>query len=508
MGRRIRLLGIALILCFALILVQLVNIQYHRAHALATSPSNPRNALAKFQNDRGIIYASDGTTVLAYSQSTHLPQGQYQYSRVYPGKSLYAGITGYSSIIYGNSGIEEQYDSYLASHPQQATTLGQLLNPPPPTTDNVRLTIKPNLQQVAATALAGRDGAVVAIQPTTGAVEALYSNPTYDPNGFGSVDPKTQFESALAANQPDPQGFIPSATLATEHTFPPGSTSKVVTTSAVFNLLPALVNYNVPSYECAPLPDTNKCLGSGSGQACGGTVTQPSMLPESCDPGYGLLGLKIFQTNANVLTKQAELYGYNQVPPLDLPDVKASVYPTRNQFLETGLPFVAYAAIGQGNVQTTALQNAMIAGGVANGGVVMVPHLLEDIHDAQGNLVQSFQPVPWMRALTQKAAAQITPLMQAVAQYGTAAGCLNLNLRPAVKTGTAQVGNAVNNTDDWMIGFAPANDPQIAVAVVVPYQAKSATGATVAGPIMNAMLQAAVGADVGSNAPTYQGSCQ
>ncbi len=152
---------------------------------------------------------------------------------------------------------------------------------------------------------------------------------------------------------------------------------------------------------------------------------------------------------------------------------------------------MAYSAIGQQDVAATALQNALVAAGIADGGVIMRPHLVSEIDGPGGQVVKSFAPQPWLRAAKQSTAAALTPLMRAVAASGTAAGTIDLSLDPAVKTGTAQTGNGTNQTDDWMIGFAPASNPTIAVAVVVPEQAVSATGAAVAGPIMNEMLTAA-----------------
>jgi peptidoglycan glycosyltransferase len=221
-----------------------------------------------------------------------------------------------------------------------------------------------------------------------------------------------------------------------------------------------------------------------------------AMLPASCDHGYGQLGLML---GGALLNQQAEAFGYNKVPPLDLPGVVASHYPSVADFGQCatciGLPGVAYAAIGQEDVTISALQNALVAAGIADGGVVMTPHVMAEIRQSDnGQLVTTYQPKPWLRATSLSTAAQVTVLMQAVATRGTAAGRLTPSLNAAVKTGTAQTGlpNPLTNTDDWMIGFAPANDPKIAVAVAVPYQQNISQGATVAGPIMNCMLTTAL----------------
>jgi peptidoglycan glycosyltransferase len=211
------------------------------------------------------------------------------------------------------------------------------------------------------------------------------------------------------------------------------------------------------------------------------------MLPFSCDPGYGELGI---QEGVSTLQQQAQLFGYNAVPGIDLPGVIRSVYPT---LAPNSQAFLAYSAIGQYNVQATALQNAMVASGIANGGVIMTPHLLGQIRDSQGNLVQTYSPNPMPRTATQQAAKQVTALMQGVVQSGTASGVgFPSYLCAAVKTGTAQTNASQQVTEDWMIGFAPANNPKVAVAVVVPKQNIASDGAGVAGPIMKAVLQAAL----------------
>jgi peptidoglycan glycosyltransferase len=272
---------------------------------------------------------------------------------------------------------------------------------------------------------------------------------------------------------------------------------KVVTSTAAYNLKPSLVDFNYPIAPCQGFSDSNKLLcndGSSPSNAtpCGGTMT--SMLPASCDPGYGELGI---QEGVATLRQQAELFGINSVPGIDLPSdtrqpVGGVVASTIQTLPDNAQAYQAYTAIGQYGVKDTALQNAMVAAGIANGGVVMTPHLMSSIHDSQGTLVRSYRPAPMPRSASSQAAQAVTALMESVPKPGgTAAGVgFPSYLCAAVKTGTAQTGLSLNH--DWMIGFAPANDPQIAVAVVVPFQNISSDGASVAGPIMNKVMQAAL----------------
>ncbi|MHB1583928.1 MAG: penicillin-binding transpeptidase domain-containing protein [Acidimicrobiales bacterium] len=516
MSRRIRWLGVVMVVCFAVVLVQLVNVQFRKAQALRNSPENPRNAVKKFDNPRGDILAANGT-VLAQSVLAPKGSGPYTYMRSYPTGQLFAQIVGIDDSFYGAyTGVEQEYNSYLTAHTQSPKTLSQLLSPPPPTTDVVTLTVEPYLQQVAQNALASitsphRDGAIVVLNPHTGAVLAMYSSPSYDPAPLASPDVAVEEKAGNGVfHSTDAEGFSGGVPMATFDPIFPGSTFKIVTTTAVYNLAPQLASFNYPVSPCTKtLPDSNKviCNDASSPQhavACGGTIAQ--MLPPSCDPGYATLGMKIGPTD---MVKQSELFGYNAVPPIDLPtsgpgrQVVASYFPSVADFQpqNLGLAGLAYSAFGQQNVQTTALQNALVAAAVANGGTIMTPHVMASIHDSNGHLVKAYQPTPWKQPMSAATAQTVNTLMQAVVTtpgataYGVAnsAGVSLASLHAAVKTGTSQTGlPTLYNIDDWMIGFAPANNPQVAVAVVVPYQPSNTYGATVAGPIMATMLQAAL----------------
>jgi peptidoglycan glycosyltransferase len=409
-----------MLLCFALVVVQLVNVQFVRAKALATSSYNPRVQAKEFDNLRGDIYASDGTIL---AKSVRATTGVYNYERQYPEGPLYAGITGYDSpYYYGTTGIEYEYNQYLKTHAQAPQNLSQLLfNPPPSEPDSVTLTIDPVLQQAAYNALTtlppgeNKDGAVVVLNPTTGAVLAMVSNPTYDPNGLAAPTVAADQAAHAADAALDHEDFAPITPIATEERFPPGSTFKVVTSTAVYNLKPSLDNYYFPPALCITFDDSNLPLCNDSGP-CGQTMAV--MLPASCDPGYGMLGEKL---GVATLTQQAQLFGYSvdgaknpYVPKIDLPNVIPS---TVSALDPNSQAFLAQSAIGQYNDDATALQNAMVAAGIANGGVIMTPHLMQQIRDAQGRVVTTYQPTPMLTASTQSAAAAVNTLMQGVVSH-------------------------------------------------------------------------------------------
>jgi penicillin-binding protein A len=334
---------------------------------------------------------------------------------------------------------------------------------------------------------------VVVLDPSTGAVLALASNPTFDPNQLSNPDIPDEQAYAKGAQTNDIEGFNGLTPIATEESFFPGSTFKVVTTAAVYNLKPSLIDYSFPSAVSISFPDSDKTLSNDGLTACGGTMAV--MLPASCDPGYGELGIKLGSAD---LTQEAKDFGFSvyqsgpqTVPGLDLPHVAVS---TISNISPTAQADLAYSAIGQLDDQATPLQNALVAAGIANGGVVMTPHLMSRITNVQGAVIKTYTPTSMSNVNTQAEAAEITKLMQAVAADGTAAGIFPATWHIAVKTGTAQVQapTGPEQTDDWMIGFLPATSgaSQLAIAVVVPYQAFSYTGALVAGPIVKDVVQA------------------
>jgi len=490
MARRIAWLGVVMTVCFAALFFQLNNIQVVKAHRYATDPANPAVALKRNTLPRGRIQASDGTTVLAVSVANPDPKSSYKYLLQYPGGSLYSQIVGIDSIYYGLYGVEASYNNVLLSHNQPVRTLRDLLTTHT-VTDTVTLTLIPSLQAEARNALGGKDGAIVVLNPTTGAIEAMYSNPTFDPNGFTSTDFATQKAAWFFAQAKNAQGFAGFTSLAYQDVFPPGSTFKTVTSSAAYDRAPPLVNKVQPTISCiqpGQVQGLTKPLCNFGHGSCGGTV--PVMLPPSCDTGFALLGTQIGRFN---MYNEAYGFGFDQQPPLDLPHSynQISKFPTPQQVAGADA-FLAYASIGQDYTLASPLQMAMVAGAIANHGVVMNPHVMLEVNDSQGNLVTRYQLKPWLTATSPATAASVSGLMQQVVQHGTAQGIFPPQDNVAAKTGTAQVGVGNTNTTDWMIAFAPANNPKVAIAVVVPNQPLSGTGAQVAGPIMNQMIQAAL----------------
>lgn len=492
MERRIRRLGIFMILCFVALFIQLNNIQILKSSSLANNPENPRVFTAEHNQPRGDILSADGITL-----ATSVPsQGTVdKYKRLYDPytTTLFSQIVGYDSPIYGKTGIELEYDAYLKSHTRPAKTLRDLLVNRT-TTGNVTLTIGTKLQSQVAAAVEATDahggapqaGAVV-VDLRSGAIEAMYGIPTFDPTGLVSTDAAVERSTWNSLDPISAQSPLVSRTF--QYGFLPGSTFKTVTSAAVYDRQPPLALVNYPVAGCIPLPQSNKRLcnyghnGPNGPETCGGVLKVT--LPASCDTAFAQLGMAL---GAVKLTTEAQAFGFNQRVPIDIPGAGVSNFPSIAQ-LTNNAPSQAYSAFGQQDVTATALQMALVAAGIGNQGVIMTPHVMSQIRDSQGNLVSTYTPKPWLTATSPETASLVTSLMRSVVTNGTATQVgFPASWQVAAKTGTAETGPNATLTNDWMIAFAPANSPKVAVAVVVPNQPGSDTGATVSGPPMKTIL--------------------
>ncbi|MFZ0059743.1 MAG: penicillin-binding transpeptidase domain-containing protein [Acidimicrobiales bacterium] len=490
MNRRIRTFALVSLACFALLLLQLGNLQVRQATALQHSTYEPTvYGGGPFEQARGEIVSADGV-VLAESIPTN---DGYRYFRHYPEGPLFAAITGYYDITASSApyGMEAEYNQFLSPNTPVVHNLNDVLTERTGT-DSIEITVSAALQKVAAEAMGDYRGAVVAIVPRTGAILAAYSSPTYNPNELSSGNKK---EAAKYYESLDPSsGDSPLVNGVTAQRYPPGSTFKVITTSAIFDHDPSLESFVAKDASSIALPDTVLRLHNFAYETCGGALAVD--LAASCDTAYAEIGLKL---GAPRLYEEATSFGFDKVPPIDLPasEVIPAIFPSAGSFSDN-VPGIAYSAIGQENVAETALQDALIAAAIADNGTIMTPHFLSRVVDAAGNVVENYTPHPWLRATSASTADQVRSLMLGVVLHGTASGVgFPSNLDVAAKTGTAQSANSACS-DDWLIATAPAGPgqtPKVAVAAVVVQPAGycDGTGALVAGPIVKAVLLAALG---------------
>ena len=486
MDKQIRKLGAFLMLLFCALFVQLNYIQVYRAEKLNVRPGNSRPVDQAFSRPRGFVTTADGVVV---ARSIEVDD-RYEYQREFPGGDLYAHVSGYFNYQFGATGIERAYNTELSGRAanQQVKSIDDLFSEAD-RTGNVRLTIRSDVQQAARDALGEQKGTVVALDPRTGGVLALWSWPSYDPNLLSDHDlEKSAAVKAMLEASPDE----PLLAKAYREIYPPGSTFKVVTASAGVETGMVTVDQPVyPTIRALDLPQTTTDLPNFGGAACGGTLNQ--ILAKSCNTSFAQMGLDL---GSAALRSGAEAYGFNRRPPFDLPAV-ASNYPTTDFEAERALPFLAQSAIGQYSVASTPLQMALVAAGVANGGSVMAPHVMDEIRDGEADLVDEFEPTEWTRATSPATAATIMEAMREVVRTGSATRLQIEGLDVGAKTGTAQTGSERPlRSHAWVIAWAgpPGQAPTVAVAVLVEAQEglSEQTGGRVAAPIAKQVIEAAM----------------
>ncbi len=484
MNRRIRRLGIAFLILFVLLFGQVNYLQVFAAKRLADNPSNQRHLIQVYAVRRGSILARDERTVLATSTLT---DGTLRYLRVYPAGQLYASVTGFASVLFGNAGLEAAQNDALQSEGLTSQSFLDELLGRPVQGATVVTTIDPKLQRAAARALGNLPGAVVALDPRTGDVLAMYANPTYDPNALASHDPKVS-SAAQAKLVQDPQK--PLLSRASQELFPPGSTFKMVTAAAALEngITPGTLFANPPQLD---LPQTNHALQNFGGEHCAGgapKITLALAFEVSCNVVFGEVGLQI---GANALVAQAEKFGFDETVPFALPWSEGRIPPAET--FANALPAVAFSAIGQEDVLANPLQMALVAEAIAGHGTEMAPRLVSELRDPSGRVIATFDPVAYGIPMSVATASALTQMMVSVVQSGTGTAAQIPGVVVAGKTGTAQT--ADGNPHAWFVSFAPAENPQIVVAVVVlngGSLGSEATGGHVAAPIARAVLQAAL----------------
>ncbi|HEV3294476.1 MAG TPA: penicillin-binding transpeptidase domain-containing protein [Streptosporangiaceae bacterium] len=490
MNHALRRVSLVVLGMFLLLLLNVNYVQAFEPSYLAGQRGNARVFAEQFQYQRGSIITADNKTVAA---SVHV-KGIYSYQRVYPDPLVYAPVTGYDSI-YSTTGIEQTEDKYLAGTAPQLTVhnLIDLVTGKPRRGATVQLTVNSVAQAAAYDALkaTGLPSAAVAIQPSTGAILALASYPTFNPNKYATFD-GTQLRNIDNRYRNSPQQ--PLLNRAIDQTFPPGSTFKIVTSSTAFST----GSYNPDTPVYAPtnlkLPNTSNQLinydnlpcNNGSNPSGTGKVPLIYAFTVSCNTVFGNLGMHL---GDNALRAQAEKFGMNN-PNLKIPlPVAQSNYPP---IPNNDPALTAYSAIGQYNDTVTPLQEAMFSAAIANNGNLMTPYLVQRVTAPDLTPLVTAQPTSLSQAVTPSVAAQVARMMVSVVQqpYGTAHSVVTsmTNYTVAAKTGTAQ--NGPNNTglDDAVFTcYAPVTNPQIAIGVIVK---GGGLGADASAPIAVKILQA------------------
>ncbi len=473
----------AIILMLAL-MANSTYLQAFRASDLNGRNDNKRVRDSQFSVNRGAILV--GSVPIAQSKPSN---DRFVYQRTYPPNiaEAYAPVTGYYSYLFGRAGIELSQNSELnGSDPSMAfRRVVDVITDRRQQGASVTLTLNAAAQIAAYRGLAGKTGAVVALEPKTGKVLALVSRPSYDPNDLAGHD-----LNKVGANwkKLTEDKSRPMSNRAIKELYPPGSTFKLVTAAAALSS----GKYNPQTHVRSPaeldLPQTTVKLPNENGQNCGGSdnATLTVALRYSCNTAFGSVGLEL---GADALRDQAEKFGFGerQLPELG---AAASQFPA-----DPNAPQTAQSAIGQFDVRATPLQMAMVSAGIANGGNVMKPYLVQNIKTVDLKTVSETKPESLHQAVSPDVANQLTQMMIDVVQNGTGKPGQIKGVQVAGKTGTAQT------TPDkppfaWFTAFAPANDPKIAVAVMIEdanVPRNDIAGGALAAPIAKAVMEAVLG---------------
>lgn len=485
MTKELRRLSIVTLLMFVALFASTSWIQVAQAGQLSENPENRRALYDSFEVQRGSIIAGD--QVIASS----VPSDDiYSWQRQYTDAQMWAPVTGYiNPVLNSATGIEQAMNQELSgtAGSQFLSRVDQIITGQPPRGSNVLLTLDPTVQKAAYDALAGYQGAVVAIDPKTGRVLALATSPSYDTNllaGHSARQVNASYDELLA----DPAN--PLWNRATGDSLnPPGSTFKLVVASAALASGDFTPDSTFPNPATYVLPGTSQTIRNFDGGTCGpgDEVSLANALRLSCNIPMAQLAVAL---GDDAIRAEAEKYGFDRSFEIPL-TTRASTYPPAPLTDDK----TALTGFGQENVKASPLQMAMVAAGIANDGVVMNPRMVDQVVAPDLTVQQTFDDTEFGRALSAEDAATMTTMMIANVSNGAASGARIDGVDVAGKTGTAEHGPGDPYTL-WFTGFAPADDPQVAVAVMIENGGglgQSGTSNGIAAPIAKKVIEAVLG---------------
>ncbi|MEJ7630125.1 MAG: penicillin-binding protein 2 [Nocardioidaceae bacterium] len=483
MNRPIRTLAVFSLVLFGLLLANANYVQVFRAGALDDMAGNKRARDAECSRERGPILVGTKTAAKSLASNDRL-----KYLRQYTAAKLYAPVTGFFSCYYGTRAVENSENSILAGTDSRlfVNRLLDLVGNNRPQGGSVLTTISAAAQKAAYRGLLSLPGetrgAVVALDPQTGAILTDVSVPSYNPNLLATHDFDEATKAYAALNADGAPTFI---SRSTQSIYPPGSTFKLVTAAT------ALSNGYTPDTmvrggTTLDLPQSSHDLTNENGSDCGGDqITLTQALVVSCNVSFGDLGLKL---GGDKLREQAEKFGFNE-DFLDQLPASDSRFPD-----SLDEPQTALSAIGQFDVAASPLQMAMVAAGIANGGAVMTPYVVEEVRSPDLDVLTEAQPEVLHQAISGTVADDLTQMMVDVVNGGTGQPAQIPGVSVAGKTGTANSSTS-RSPYAWMVAFAPANDPQVAVAVLIEQTdvpREDITGGGLAGPIARDVMEAVI----------------
>jgi penicillin-binding protein A len=472
----IRLYGLVVLL-FALLVAFTSRWTIFDAPSLRANRFNARAQLEQQRIERGSILAADGSLL---ARSVRGPEGVYE--RTYPTGEEFAHAIGYSYLTAGTSGLERFRNSELDG--RSGTNLQSVLDQlqgKKPRGEKVITTLDPAAQRVANGALAGHRGAIVALDPRTGAVKVMAASPGFDPNALRTRAGTARLEGETKAN-PSSKSFV---NRATEFGYPPGSSFKVVTATAAIDTGAFTPESTVNGSDNVPISGVPL---QNDEHASYGQITLIQALAKSVNTAWAQVAEKL---GKQTIARYMDRFGFGKKPQLDYPAEEMSSsgeYGGQRLLAPTnGAVDVGRMGIGQDKLRVTALQMAEVAAAVANRGTLMAPHMTDRIVDAEGRTVQRIAPHVQAVVMKSSTAAAVTSMMVAVVNEGTGTSAQIPGVQVAGKTGTAETlpATAINNV--WFIAFAPTSAPRVAIAATL--QGVPGFGGVVAAPIARQVME-------------------
>lgn len=487
MNKPIRTISMFCLLLFVALMLNATYLQFWRADSLDDDPRNRRVIEAAYSRERGAILV--GRDPIAESVPS---DDRYEFQRTYPVPFRYAPITGYFSY-FSQTGLEQSQNEVLSGEDPRlfVTKLVDLLSNDPNKGGSVQLTIDADAQEAAYAgldALPGAvEGSVVALDPSSGKILAMVSLPTYDPNKLAShdLDEVSDTYDRLLADESEPL-----LNRAIQKTLPPGSTFKLVTAAAAIESGAYTADDLVPGGATYQLPLTSGESGliDNEGRDCGtDRIPFKQAMSQSCNTTFAALANEV---GADAMIEQAEAFGFNSDYLEDLRPQARSVFPSKMDAAETG-----QSGIGQFEVRATPLQMAMVAAAIANNGVVKRPYIVDEVQSAEYDVLEKTDDSDLSQAISAATASDLTALLVETVENGTASPAAIDGITVAGKTGTAQSGQDDVAPYAWFVSFAPAEDPQVAVAVMIEsadIPRGEIAGGQLGGPIAKAVMEAII----------------
>jgi peptidoglycan glycosyltransferase len=476
-NRQIAQLFFLVAVLFALLVAFTSRWTVFEAQSLVDNSNNRRPLIEEQKVPRGVIYARDGRTELAVNRSSGRGEDRI-FSRFYPTRGLFAHPVGYSFLKNGRRGLERSRNDVLVGKEDEFESLLSGLESRSREGFDVITNLDVRATQAAVQGLAGRKGAVVALEPKTGRVRVMVSIPEYDPN---------LIPSQFRALDRDPNK--PTFNRATQELYPPGSTFKVVTTAAALDS--GKVTPETIIDGSSPRTVSGAPLENSGGQDFG-PISLTDALTNSVNTVFAQVGERV---GRSTLVEYMERFGFYEDPQLDYPDEQMIPSGIRNadgRYVKGSTGFdVGRVAIGQGGLEgeivSTPMQMALVASTIANGGRLMKPRLTDRVLRKDGRVKETIEPDLQSEVVKPETAKQLTEMMSRVVEEGTGTAAALSGIQVAGKTGTAEVGANREFTQPWFIAFAPVDDPKIAIAVTL--ERTTGQGGTVAAPIAKSVLE-------------------